>query len=130
VLGELSDGRLIVTQVLPDTPGAEAGIETGAEILAWDGQPVDEAISRVNPYLGSYTFPLVHKGLEIVGKFGWSTCPKPVKEASLLQSERIFKRKDAIFGVVGSADMGQAQVIPALDPDVKMFLRPYIRMVY
>ena len=34
VLAELSDGRVLVTKVLPDTPGWQAGIAPGAEIIA------------------------------------------------------------------------------------------------
>lgn len=55
ILAELSDGRVIVTHVLPDTPGAEAGIEIGAEIVEWNGQPVGEAIAQVIPYFGPYS---------------------------------------------------------------------------
>lgn len=49
LLAELSDGRVLVTEVLPGTAAAEAGIEVGAEILEWDGVPVSEALSAVEP---------------------------------------------------------------------------------
>jgi carboxyl-terminal processing protease len=52
VLTELTDGRVLVTQVIPDTPGSKAGIQRGAEILEWDGKPVSQAIDEVIPYLG------------------------------------------------------------------------------
>ncbi len=55
VLKELSDGRMIVIEVIPDSPGAEEGIQVGAEILTWDGEPVLEALSAVEPYLGPYS---------------------------------------------------------------------------
>lgn len=55
VLAELSDNRVIVTQVLPETPGDRAGIKVGAEIVTWDQQPVTEAINHVVPYLGPYS---------------------------------------------------------------------------
>ncbi len=51
-LAELSDGRVIVTDVLPGTPGVQAGIQVGAEIISWDGQPVGQAIDKVVPYFG------------------------------------------------------------------------------
>ena len=51
-LAELSDGRVIVTNVLPGTPGAQAGIQVGAEIISWDDQPVSQAIDEVVPYFG------------------------------------------------------------------------------
>jgi C-terminal processing protease CtpA/Prc len=55
VLAELSNGRVIVTQVLPDLPADEAGIEVGAEIVAWNGTPVGEAIGETIPYFGPYS---------------------------------------------------------------------------
>lgn len=55
VLAELSDGRVIVTQVLPDLPAERAGIQVGAEIVRWNGVPVSEAIDGVIPYFGPFS---------------------------------------------------------------------------
>jgi len=55
VLAELSDGRVIVTDVLPDLPGERAGIQVGAEIVAWNGVPVNEAIDQAVPYFGPFS---------------------------------------------------------------------------
>ncbi len=57
VLTELSDGRVLVTHVLPGTAGAGAGIQVGAEILQWDGQPVGQAIDAAQSYFGPYSTP-------------------------------------------------------------------------
>jgi C-terminal processing protease CtpA/Prc len=54
-LAELSDGRVIVTQVFPDLPAEKAGIQTGAEILSWGGIPVQQALDQVVPYFGPYS---------------------------------------------------------------------------
>ena len=80
---------------------------------------------------GLYYFPsCIGKGVKLVGSFGWPAVPATIKEATLIQAGRIFKRKDAPFGVVGSqtAEMGQLMVIPRLDPDVEIMLRPYRKM--
>lgn len=75
---------------------------------------------------GKYAFPVgLAKAVQIVGKWGWPAVPTPIEEACLLQTERLFKRKDAIFGVMGAAEMGQMIVIPKLDPDVELLLRGY-----
>jgi carboxyl-terminal processing protease len=63
VLKELSDGRVIVTEIIPDMPAEEVGIQVGAEILTWDGVPVLEALSSIEPYLGPYSTEH-HKRLE------------------------------------------------------------------
>lgn len=68
------------------------------------------------------------KGVKLVGKFGWTTAPAPVCDACLLQAIRLFKRKDAPFGVVGSADMGQMVTISKLDPDVMLLLQAFRKM--
>jgi hypothetical protein len=52
-----------------------------------------------------------------------------VSEACKIQSIRLFKRKDAPFGVVAGGEMQQSMTIPDLDPDVKMLLSPYVRRV-
>ena len=55
VLAELSDGRVIVREVIPHSPADLAGIEPGAEILTWGGLPVDEALDAVVPFLGPHS---------------------------------------------------------------------------
>ncbi len=55
VLTELSDGRVLVVNVLPNTPAARAGVEVGAEITQWDGRPVGEAIDAIEPFFGPYS---------------------------------------------------------------------------
>lgn len=47
---ELDDGRVLVIYVLENGPAAQAGIEIGAEIIAFNGEPVAEAISKIQPY--------------------------------------------------------------------------------
>ncbi len=45
-LSELEDGRIVVSYMLDGGPAANAGMELGAEILAWDGGTVEEALER------------------------------------------------------------------------------------
>jgi len=65
VLAELSDGRVIVTKVIPDTPAEREGIQVGAEIIRWNDKPVSAAIDNVTPYFGPYS-TAHHKRLEQV----------------------------------------------------------------
>ncbi|MCL5428201.1 MAG: S41 family peptidase, partial [Chloroflexi bacterium] len=55
VLDELDDGSVIVTQVLPGSPAEQAGIEAGAEIITWGGQPVGAALDAVQPYFSPFS---------------------------------------------------------------------------
>ncbi len=65
VLSELSDGRVIASHLFVDSAAEAAGIQTGAELIEWDGQPINEAISNVRPYFGPYSTEH-HKRLEQV----------------------------------------------------------------
>lgn len=79
--------------------------------------------------LGTRLFPVSSRGptVQLTGVFGWPEVPPQIREACLLQSARLFKRKDAPLGVIGSAELGQLQVIPKLDPDVLLLIRPLRR---
>ena len=41
----LDDGRVIAHILLNDSPAAQAGMLWGAEILTWNGQPIQEALA-------------------------------------------------------------------------------------
>ena len=94
--------------------------------FALDGSPVTWLQTAPD---GDYGFPIVAKGIKITGKFGYcvlASVPKPVAQACIIQSARLYKRaKEAPFGVVGASDMGQAVVIPKFDPDVERLLANY-----
>jgi C-terminal processing protease CtpA/Prc len=46
-LGELEDGRFIVSFLLEGSPVQQAGMQLGAEILEWGGRPLEEAMDDV-----------------------------------------------------------------------------------
>ena len=69
-------------------------------------------------------------GVQLVGSFGYSSgtsasAPAPVKQACLLVAHRLWRRKDAIFGVAGTPGLGvttiQAQI--PRDADVMEMLK-------
>lgn len=93
---------------------------------AADGWPYTHI--QVSPD-GDYSFPLLRKGVKIIGKFGWPTAtPDAIKEACVLQAERLFKRKDAPFGVISNPAGGDMRLLNKLDPDVEMMISPYRRL--
>jgi len=55
-LGETDDGEVVVTAVRPGGSADEAGIETGAVVTAWDGDPIDAAIDA-QPLLSGESAP-------------------------------------------------------------------------
>lgn len=60
---------------------------------------------------GDYSFPVgIINGVEIAGSFGYaSTTPPAITEACILATMRVWKRRDALFGIIGSAEMGTIQ---------------------
>ncbi len=47
---ELDDGRVIVVYILDDGPADKSGIQVGAEIIAYNNQPIAIAISEAVPF--------------------------------------------------------------------------------
>lgn len=129
------DDIISITTLATDADG-DRTYESTWTASDYDLEPYNAALDGA-PYTriavmpsGGHGFPAgVAKGIKIVGKFGYAaTTPSPVEEACLLQCERVYKRKDAVFGVIGSAEMGQTMVIPKLDPDVQLMLSGYQRV--
>ncbi len=84
-------------------------------------EPVNAALKgrpyrriRIDRQTGDNTFPRIRDGVEITATFGYSaTVPATIKQATLLISNRLWRRKDAIFGVAGSAAIGGVQTVIA-----------------
>lgn len=83
---------------------------------------------RISP-LGTERFPTHQNGVKIEGYFGWSAIPAAVKEACLLQCQRVWKRKDSPFGMVSNPVGGEIRMIDKLDPDVQVLLWNYRKWV-
>jgi hypothetical protein len=61
----------------------------------------------------------------VTGVWGWSAVPIAIKQATIIQASRIFKRLDSPLGVLSSPDMGFIRVGHKLDPDVQMLVSSY-----
>ena len=62
--------------------------------------------------------------VQVVARFGWSTIPDEVKQATIIKAAALFKRKDAPFGVAGFSEFGAVRVTRA-DADVMDLLAPF-----
>jgi hypothetical protein len=84
------------------------------------------SIRAVNQYVWPF---LADRALvKITGVWGWASVPIAVKQATILQASRIFKRNDSPLGVAGFGDMGVVRVGSRLDPDVQHLVDPYRSM--
>jgi C-terminal processing protease CtpA/Prc len=52
---ELEVGKAIVVYVTPGGPAARAGMQVGAEVTAFNGEPIRDAIGKVEPYAGPFS---------------------------------------------------------------------------
>lgn len=91
------------------------------------GVPWDRLVA-----LGTRWFPknTYRPGVRVTAKFGWpgGTVPAAVKLATLIQASRLFKRKDAPFGVAGSVEFGsEMRLLNEVDRDAQNLLRRYRR---
>jgi hypothetical protein len=77
--------------------------------------------------INDYSWPVVdHQALvRITGTWGWPEIPTAVKQATIIQASRLFKRLDSPLGVAGFGDMGAIRVSRFLDSDVEQLLMPY-----
>ena len=127
------DDLLTATTVATDSSGNRTYATTWAA-TDYDLCPPNAATDGL-PYTaietapqGRYSFSTISRGLKIAGSFGYSaTTPAGVREACLLQAARVFKRKDAPFGIMGSTELGQIQTIARIDPEVAMMLAGVVR---
>ena len=62
--------------------------------------------------------------VRITARWGWPAVPQPIREATLIQALRLYKRKDSPEGVLGSAEWGTVRV-SRLDPDVAALIARY-----
>jgi len=94
-----------------------------------DGRPYLEIETR--PFC-SYNFTTLPGAIQVVGSFGYAAnVPSAIREACILVSLRVFGRKDLLYGISGSADLGTLQAIASLgnDGEVKALLAAVPRRV-
>ena len=77
--------------------------------------------------VGDYVFGtnIGEASVKVTGTWGWSAVPVAVKQATVIQASRIFKRLDSPLGVLSSPDLGYIRVGTRLDPDVQQLVEPY-----
>ncbi len=79
------------------------------------------------PYSGSW--PCRENSIQVTAQFGWAAVPTAVRMATQLQASRLYKRREAPFGVAGSPEFGsEIRLLAKLDPDVALLLKGLRRM--
>lgn len=91
------------------------------------------AVAKGLPYTrivatGSKLLPLTSVSVQVTAKGGWPAVPAPVRNACQILAMRLYKRKDAPFGISGSPEQqGEMRLVSPIDWDVKALLNQYRR---
>lgn len=126
------DDAISLTEIATDT-SADGSYDTVWQADDYQLEPLNGRIDGlVVPYnairaVGDYTFPIWGEEalVKVTGVWGWSAVPIAIKQATIIQSSRIFKRLDSPLGVLSSPDLGFIRVGSRLDPDVAQLVDPY-----
>lgn len=125
------DGEKLLVDDIGSTTGLVVEAGSGGSFTAVTGYETspDNALADGNPITGllrvNGTWGTAATRVRVTARFGWPSVPDDVAEAALIQSTRLFKRKDSAEGVTGSAEWGVVR-LSRRDPDVWNLIEPYI----
>lgn len=124
------DGTVLIVDDIGDTTGLV--VETGSgsswsAVTHWEAVP-DNALTLGRPVtgllrMGGWVYGL--NRVRVTAKFGWPAVPDEIVQATLIQANRLFKRKDSPEGITGSAEWGVVR-LSRRDPDVWNLIEPYV----
>jgi hypothetical protein len=87
------------------------------------GEPVTSLRARYGWVVADPCDPTV----EVTARWGYPSVPDPIRQATLIQANRLYKRADSPEGLAGFGNDGAAFRVTRLDPDVQALVRPYRR---
>ncbi|KKK86975.1 hypothetical protein LCGC14_2757890, partial [marine sediment metagenome] len=106
------------------TLGARTG--AGYEVAPYNAQTDPEL---KEPYTSleanASVFPTYRMAISVTAKWGWPAVPDDIKQATLLHAARFWKRKDAVLGLGGNAELGFFEMRRKIDPDVAKMIDVY-----
>jgi hypothetical protein len=122
--------------VLQTSNNADGIFDTTWDVDDYQLEPLNGELDGIAwPYtsiraIGDYLWPISggEALVKVTAVFGWPSIPIAIKQATIIQASRIFKRLDSPLGVAGFGDLGAIRVTRDLDPDVAQLVMPYKRM--
>jgi hypothetical protein len=118
-----SAAGLVVETGSGSTYTAVTGYETIPDNALLDGQPITGLLRP----RGIWTWRCSSiTRVRITARWGWPAVPAEVVQATLIQANRLFKRKDSPEGIIGSAEWG-VRNLSRRDPDVYALIENLIR---
>jgi hypothetical protein len=133
-----SDSYLTIIDDLISLSELKTTDEIGSEYVTWGSadyqlRPVNGKQDGLNvPYTSILStddllFNILGEQalVRVTGVWGWTAVPIAIKQATVIQSSRIYKRLDSPLGIAGFGDLGAIRVGRSLDPDVEQLVMPY-----
>ena len=100
-------------------------LETDYRLSPFNATATGRPWTTLEAITGNY-FPQGERRVRVTARWGYSAVPASVKQATLIQASRLWKRKDSPYGIAGSPELGnELRLLSTLDPDVQALLRPY-----
>lgn len=98
------------------------------EVRPADAAADDRPFTRLSRVTGWW--PKGHDGVRVTAWFGWPSTPDVIKEATLLQASRFYRRRESPLGIsqVPATDGGGMRLLDRLDADVELMLKSYRRI--
>lgn len=126
------DDAISLTEVATDT-SADGTYDIIWQATDYQLEPLNGRVDGLAvPYnairaIGDYTFPIWggEALVKITATWGFSAIPTAIKQATIIQASRVFKRLDSPLGVLSSPDLGFIRVGSRLDPDVSQLVDSY-----
>ncbi|MER5882715.1 phage gp6-like head-tail connector protein [Streptomyces sp. NPDC001941] len=128
-----TDGeRLLVDDMGAEPTTVETGSGASWSVVAagqYEAGP-DNALADSRPLtsllaLSSYWDTGGTGRVRVTARWGWPAVPPEIAQATLIQANRLFKRKNSPEGVMGSAEWGVVR-LSRRDPDVWNLIEPYM----
>lgn len=97
-------------------------------------EPLNGEVDGIKPHpftrvraIGDFLFHVLDQEatVRVTGVYGWPSVPTAVKQATIIQAARIFRRNDSPLGIAGFGEQGAIRVGVQLDPDVKHLIDVY-----
>jgi len=124
------DGELLLVDDISTTTGLVVELGDGTTwttVTDYFAEP-DNALVRGEPITGLRRDRgcwSTSRRVRVTAPWGWPAIPDQVVQACLIQSGRLFRRKDSPEGVAGSAEWGAIR-LSRIDPDVQALLADFV----
>lgn len=125
-LAQLDDGRVLVSKLYPDGAAAQAGVPSLAEVLAWDGAPITESVSKA-PLLWAGSAPATNHARQLArltrivrapegstAKLTLRVAGEPDREVTLTARKQPWSALDG-DGLLSSLDVETGAVLDSRD---------------